>query len=194
MPPSWLSRATSFTPAPPKTSPSSSRRPSPRNPGCATPSWHSRRHRITSLSRYPVATTPICAITIAPSLFSANWESRVASDLVLQVATAEGVRDLAVAAGSYSLDVTPVSETRSRRCAESRGSTRSSALRCLAHPLPSSRGVGVASRLGLPRARRLGDLCECRRSRCASPLPRSRLALPQLLGERLRGARDRRHR
>ncbi len=35
----------------------------------------------------------------------------VASDLVLQVATAEGVRDLAVAAGSYGLDVTPVSGT-----------------------------------------------------------------------------------
>ncbi len=34
----------------------------------------------------------------------------VASDLVLQVATAEGVRDLAVAAGTYDLDVTPVSE------------------------------------------------------------------------------------
>ncbi len=33
----------------------------------------------------------------------------VASDLVLQVATAEGVRDIAVAAGSYGLDVTPVS-------------------------------------------------------------------------------------
>ncbi|MGA2123587.1 MAG: phosphatidylglycerol lysyltransferase domain-containing protein [Acidimicrobiales bacterium] len=34
--------------------------------------------------------------------------AHVASDLVLQVATAEGVRDLAVAAGSYDLDVTPV--------------------------------------------------------------------------------------
>lgn len=32
----------------------------------------------------------------------------VASDLVLQIATARGVRDLAVAAGSYALDVAPV--------------------------------------------------------------------------------------
>ena len=34
----------------------------------------------------------------------------VASDLVLQVATATGVRDLAVAAGTYDLDVTPVDQ------------------------------------------------------------------------------------
>ena len=32
----------------------------------------------------------------------------VASDLILQIATASGVRDLAVAAGTYDLDVTPV--------------------------------------------------------------------------------------
>ena len=34
----------------------------------------------------------------------------LASDLVLQIATANGVRDLAVAAGRYDLDVTPVDE------------------------------------------------------------------------------------
>jgi len=110
----------------------------------------------------------------------------LASDLVLQIATASGVRDLAVASGTYDLDVTPVDpndRSDADRLEDPQALERFVASRVLYRRL----GAWVwFPLLAIAVVDLWSSLATTRRALYPPPLPRSSRSFERFLGQPLR--------